>query len=237
MLRPSRPHGRGGGMELGMIGLGRMGANMAERLVRDGHRVVGFDPGAQAREQAAARGIEAVATLAGAGRQPGRAARAVADGAGRRTGRPHHRRVAAAARGRRRRHRRRQLQLQGHDAPRGDAGRARHRLRRLRHQRRRVGPGRGLQPDDRRRRSGGRAAAADLQRAGARARPRLGPGRSQRRRPLHQDGPQRHRVRNDAGLRRRLRDHAAQGATSRWTWSRSRRSGATAAWCARGCST
>lgn len=31
-------------MELGMIGLGRMGANMAERLVKGGHRVVGFDP-------------------------------------------------------------------------------------------------------------------------------------------------------------------------------------------------
>ncbi len=31
-------------MELGMVGLGRMGANMTERLVRGGHRVVGFDP-------------------------------------------------------------------------------------------------------------------------------------------------------------------------------------------------
>ena len=30
-------------MELGMIGLGKMGANMAERLVRAGHRVIGFD--------------------------------------------------------------------------------------------------------------------------------------------------------------------------------------------------
>ena len=30
-------------MELGMIGLGRMGGNMAERLVRGGHRVVGFN--------------------------------------------------------------------------------------------------------------------------------------------------------------------------------------------------
>ena len=30
-------------MELGMIGLGKMGANMAERLVEGGHRVVGFD--------------------------------------------------------------------------------------------------------------------------------------------------------------------------------------------------
>jgi len=29
-------------MELGMIGLGRMGANMAERLLKGGHRVVGY---------------------------------------------------------------------------------------------------------------------------------------------------------------------------------------------------
>lgn len=51
-------------MELGMVGLGRMGANMAERLVRHGHRVVGFDPGVQAREQAVQRGIGAAADLA-----------------------------------------------------------------------------------------------------------------------------------------------------------------------------
>ncbi|MBA3997929.1 MAG: 6-phosphogluconate dehydrogenase (decarboxylating) [Candidatus Accumulibacter sp.] len=30
-------------MDIGMVGLGRMGANMAERLRRGGHRVVGFD--------------------------------------------------------------------------------------------------------------------------------------------------------------------------------------------------
>src|ERR1041385_7222274 len=30
-------------MQLGMVGLGRMGANMAERLRRGGHDVVGFD--------------------------------------------------------------------------------------------------------------------------------------------------------------------------------------------------
>jgi len=29
-------------MELGMVGLGRMGANMAERLIRGGHKVVGY---------------------------------------------------------------------------------------------------------------------------------------------------------------------------------------------------
>ena len=31
-------------MQIGMIGLGRMGGNMAERLRRDGHVVVGYDP-------------------------------------------------------------------------------------------------------------------------------------------------------------------------------------------------
>ena len=30
-------------MKLGMIGLGRMGGNMAERLRRAGHEVVGYD--------------------------------------------------------------------------------------------------------------------------------------------------------------------------------------------------
>ena len=32
-------------MKLGMIGLGKMGGNMAERLRRRGHEVVGMDPG------------------------------------------------------------------------------------------------------------------------------------------------------------------------------------------------
>jgi 6-phosphogluconate dehydrogenase len=54
-------------MELGMIGLGRMGANMAERLARGGHRVVGFDLNAQARgllEQYGAEAAESLAALA-----------------------------------------------------------------------------------------------------------------------------------------------------------------------------
>ncbi|MGC1548617.1 MAG: decarboxylating 6-phosphogluconate dehydrogenase [Rhodanobacter sp.] len=50
-------------MELGMIGLGRMGANMAERLVRGGHRVVGFDPSADARHAVEAKGVETAASL------------------------------------------------------------------------------------------------------------------------------------------------------------------------------
>ncbi len=37
-------------MDIGMIGLGKMGANMAQRLIKAGHRVVGFDPKAEARK-------------------------------------------------------------------------------------------------------------------------------------------------------------------------------------------
>ena len=50
-------------MELGMVGLGRMGANMAQRLQRGGIAVTGFDPGEQARAQVADKGIATVASL------------------------------------------------------------------------------------------------------------------------------------------------------------------------------
>ena len=43
-------------MELGMIGLGRMGANMAERLVRGGHRVISYDRSAEAIQRVVDRG-------------------------------------------------------------------------------------------------------------------------------------------------------------------------------------
>jgi 6-phosphogluconate dehydrogenase len=48
-------------MNLGMIGLGRMGANMARRLARAGTRVTAFDPTAEAR--AALDGESGVATV------------------------------------------------------------------------------------------------------------------------------------------------------------------------------
>lgn len=55
-------------MDIGMIGLGRMGANMAERLQRGGHRVVGFDTNFNAlagdKQRDNGRGIEPAATLA-----------------------------------------------------------------------------------------------------------------------------------------------------------------------------
>jgi 6-phosphogluconate dehydrogenase len=50
-------------MELGMVGLGRMGANMAERLTRDGHRVVGFDPQPEAVQRLAGKGGVAAPSL------------------------------------------------------------------------------------------------------------------------------------------------------------------------------
>jgi 6-phosphogluconate dehydrogenase len=43
--------------------LGRMGANMAERLVKGGHRVVGFDPNPEARSQVEAKGVESATSL------------------------------------------------------------------------------------------------------------------------------------------------------------------------------
>jgi 6-phosphogluconate dehydrogenase len=50
-------------MELGMIGLGRMGANMAQRLVRGGHRVVGFDPNPASRKSIEDQGGESATSL------------------------------------------------------------------------------------------------------------------------------------------------------------------------------
>jgi 6-phosphogluconate dehydrogenase len=43
-------------MQLGMIGLGRMGGAMAERLLQGGHQVVVFDPVEQARDAITAKG-------------------------------------------------------------------------------------------------------------------------------------------------------------------------------------
>jgi 6-phosphogluconate dehydrogenase len=51
-------------MDIAMVGLGRMGANMAQRLLRGGHRVVGFDPAPAARELLEKNGAETAATLA-----------------------------------------------------------------------------------------------------------------------------------------------------------------------------
>jgi 6-phosphogluconate dehydrogenase len=51
-------------MEIAMIGLGRMGANMAQRLMRGGHKVVGYDPAETARALLEKNGAQTAATLA-----------------------------------------------------------------------------------------------------------------------------------------------------------------------------
>ena len=51
-------------MELGMIGLGRMGGNMTERLVRGGHKVFGFDPNPDAVKRIVATGGTGADSLA-----------------------------------------------------------------------------------------------------------------------------------------------------------------------------
>ena len=50
-------------MEMGMVGLGRMGGNMALRLMRGGHRVVVFDPIKEARDAIAGEGAVAVGSI------------------------------------------------------------------------------------------------------------------------------------------------------------------------------
>ena len=65
-------------MKIGMIGLGKMGANMTERLLKGGHEVVAYDLSADALKAAAAKGAETATT-------PGRAD-GEADSARRRSG-------------------------------------------------------------------------------------------------------------------------------------------------------
>ena len=51
-------------MELGIIGLGRMGGNMAQRLLNDGHKVVAYDPKEEAVQAIAKEGALGVSSIA-----------------------------------------------------------------------------------------------------------------------------------------------------------------------------
>src|SRR5689334_13451356 len=51
-------------MELGIIGLGRMGANMTERLVLGGHRVISFDRNPEAIQRVVDKGAIGAHSLA-----------------------------------------------------------------------------------------------------------------------------------------------------------------------------
>ncbi len=56
-------------MQLGMIGLGRMGANMVRRLIRGGHECVVFDAAPQAVEALIREQARAAASLEDFGRK------------------------------------------------------------------------------------------------------------------------------------------------------------------------
>jgi 6-phosphogluconate dehydrogenase len=51
-------------MQLGIVGLGRMGANMARRLMRDGHEIVAFDVNPDAIAEVAGEGATGASSLA-----------------------------------------------------------------------------------------------------------------------------------------------------------------------------
>ena len=51
-------------MELGMIGLGRMGANMTERLLQGGHRVIAYDRSPEAIQRTVDLGASGAHSLA-----------------------------------------------------------------------------------------------------------------------------------------------------------------------------
>ena len=213
-------------MQLGMVGLGRMGGNIVRRLMRDGHECVVFDRNPAAIDGARQEGATAAADLAGPCRRSS-TSRARSGSCCRPARSPSARstQLGDAAGAGRHHHRRRQHLLQGRHPPRQGAEGQGHPLCRRRHQRRRLGPGARLLPDDRRRQGDVvehldpifADAGARRRRHSAHARPRgprsarrarLHPLRAERRRPFRQDGPQRHRVRADAGLCRRLRHPA-----------------------------
>ena len=71
-------------MQLGMVGLGRMGAGIVRRLTRDGHHCVGFDVNADAVKALEGDGIPGTTSLQEFATQARQAAHGVGDGAGRR---------------------------------------------------------------------------------------------------------------------------------------------------------
>ena len=61
-------------MQLGMIGLGRMGANILRRVMRDGHTGVAFDTNPETVAELVADGAEGANTLRSSSRSSPRRA-------------------------------------------------------------------------------------------------------------------------------------------------------------------
>ncbi len=83
-------------MQLGMVGLGRMGANMVRRLIKGGHQCVVYDRAPQAVKDLVKEKAVGAVSAADFVKTIDEAARGLADGAGS-SGGPDHRRVRAAA--------------------------------------------------------------------------------------------------------------------------------------------
>ena len=221
-------------MQIGMIGLGRMGGNMVRRLMQGGHQCVVYDRGADAVAALAKEGATAAKSLRELVREAPAAARGVGDGAGRRTHREHgpvaRRRcsrpatrssTAATASSRTTSGASKELAKKGiHYVDAGTSGGVwgvergyclmvggpKEAVSRLEPVLRTLAPGQGRH----RRHPGPRR--HEHRRAG------VSPLRPVGRGPLREDGPQRHRVRADAGLRRgvrHLQERALRGSSRR----------------------
>ena len=115
-------------MQLGVIGLGRMGANIVRRLTRAGHACVVYDRDPAPGKALAAEGataVESIAAMVGALAAPRTVWIMLPAGA---ADRIDDRIAAAAAQARRLRHRRRQFVLARRRSARQVARRRRHRL-------------------------------------------------------------------------------------------------------------
>ncbi len=204
-------------MQLGMIGLGRMGANMVRRLMKAGHECVVYDVSADAVKGLAVK-VRSAATASRTSWRSSRNLERCGSWCPRRSSirrLPTSRRCSPPAT--------RSSTAATRTTATTSTGRApaagRHPLRRRGHQRRRVRSGAGLLPDDRWRGRDRRAPRPDLRHLGAGRRDRgahAGPIggsvegraglpalRAERCRPLHEDGAQRHRVRAHGRVRRR----------------------------------
>ena len=83
-------------MQLGMVGLGRMGANMVRRLMKNGHQCVVYDVTPKSVTELAGEGAAGSSSFQDFVQQAHQAARHLADDSCRR-GRPDHRANRAAA--------------------------------------------------------------------------------------------------------------------------------------------
>ncbi len=171
-------------MQLGMIGLGRMGASMVVRLEKAGHNCVVYDMSAKAVEASVKQGATGAGVAGGVCAEAPEAARSVADGAGGRGGRDAGQAGAAAGEGRHR-DRWRQLVLPRRYSPGKRVEGERDALCGRGHQRRRVGRGPRVLPDDRRRRWRSAASGPDLRELWRRGSPACRARRGGRRCPAH----------------------------------------------------